>query len=140
MMKLTEKEHIELFHDNVSVEAYTTEFGDVREYWWEARLVQGQGVSNCIGIGETLPEAIEDLQQTVMEELFAATDEEMAKMPQEIIPEGFYCYDEAGVICPYWAMRGEENGYCHFMRRTDLTSGGLLWDQIKECGVKLGSD
>lgn len=57
------------------------------------------------------------------------------------IPLGIYCYDENGK-CPYWSrIEGGEpqnDGYCKFMSKGDVDlSGGLLWDQVKECGVNM---
>ncbi len=47
--------------------------------------------------------------------------------------------------CPYWELREnypeQENGYCRFLGKGDWDLGpiSLLWDQIKECGVNLGT-
>jgi hypothetical protein len=68
-------------------------------------------------------------------------------MNTDVIPEGMYCY--TGVngkikVCPYWGLRGEEtqnNGYCSFLGRGDSdVDFGLLWDQVKECGINKGSE
>ena len=58
----------------------------------------------------------------------------------EKIPEGIYCYDSNGV-CPYWSLNKDkphqENGYCSYLGLGDWDlGGGLLWDQVKECGEK----
>lgn len=78
-------------------------------------------------------------------------------MSEDIIPKGYYCYDENGV-CPYWSIRKDKphqrNGYCSYLKRgdwefshTDLpkdhpvqTAMSLIWDQVKECGVFEGVD
>ena len=81
------------------------------------------------------------------------------------IPKGDYCYKMLKVMppregeklpylktkrCPYWDMIEEqppqENGYCHWMElgdtpKTDkdgniINSWGLLWDQVKDCGLR----
>lgn len=75
---------------------------------------------------------------------------------ESVIPKGCYCYEnfrDSGRrnangfpifnmdICPYWD-RNEDypeqmNGYCWYMEMGDWEDGGggLLWDQIKECGI-----
>ena len=63
----------------------------------------------------------------------------MATNGRDRIPKGPYCYDENGV-CPFWCIEPihptQENGYCSFLRLGDWDlSLGLLWDQVKECGV-----
>lgn len=60
-------------------------------------------------------------------------------MNQNKIPHGYYCYDEKGV-CPYWSKRADlpeqENGFCSYLNKSDVQLlGGLLWDQVKECGI-----
>lgn len=74
----------------------------------------------------------------------------------KLIPEGLYCYNivecissDGGVVikekpCPYWMMhsdkRMQENGYCEFLNRGDWEVGaGLLWDKVKECGIKVNT-
>lgn len=63
---------------------------------------------------------------------------------ESVIPRGIYCYGYADGkynVCPFWSksahMGYQENGYCSFLSRGDWDEGGmgLLWDQIKECGV-----
>lgn len=60
---------------------------------------------------------------------------------EDSIPQGIYCYDENGT-CPYWKLvDGKpqyENGYCSYLKEGDWESDGigLLWDQVKECGIK----
>lgn len=74
------------------------------------------------------------------------------------IPHGDYCYsiiEEPSEqnnwrlktkACPYWSLReGQEegdNGYCSFLESGDweAPSGGLLWDQVKECGTNTYND
>jgi hypothetical protein len=69
-----------------------------------------------------------------------------------VIPEGMYCYSRKGFDaesltlklepCPYWGhdpARGEQqSGYCAHLRAGDWEEGGtmLLWDMVKECGVR----
>lgn len=59
-----------------------------------------------------------------------------------VIPEGPYCHVGRKSICPYWAMdpsrEEQDNGYCSYMGKGDWQHDGigLLWDQVKECGVK----
>jgi len=60
--------------------------------------------------------------------------------PNPNIPKGVYCYDQNGV-CPHWSIRKDkpeqENGYCSHLKRGDweVERFGLLWDQVKECGI-----
>jgi hypothetical protein len=79
----------------------------------------------------------------------------MNEKDESVIPEGFYCYTPDGPLpggggikiklCPYWSFREDkpeqENGYCSFMGVGDWEQNGpsLLWDQVKECGIKMGS-
>jgi hypothetical protein len=73
-------------------------------------------------------------------------------MDEKLIPRGPYCYRplkyENGRLkikpCPYHitARRRhyQENGYCSFIGKGDweFEHFGLLWDMVKECGVKEG--
>ena len=70
-----------------------------------------------------------------------------------VIPDGMCCYKATGIsvvsggarslkicVCPYWAtisaLPHQTNGYCAFTKSGDWQDGvGLLWDQVKECGV-----
>ena len=56
-----------------------------------------------------------------------------------VIPKGCYCYGANAELCPYWDWIDDadeqNNGYCWFMEEADDEYGGLLWDQIKECGI-----
>jgi hypothetical protein len=81
------------------------------------------------------------------------------------IPKGDYCYKMLEVVypeitdlpptlrirrCPYWdrvdGMHHQEDGYCHWMECGDapetdedgevIGGWGLLWDQVKECGLR----
>jgi len=72
-----------------------------------------------------------------------------------VIPKGDYCYKLKEVIypedgskpilktkrCPYWCwderFPNDEVGYCKLLQIGDRdgNSGGLLFDQVKECGV-----
>jgi len=73
--------------------------------------------------------------------------------PEDLIPDGYYCYTIKSIdkttgkmktkICPYWSIRvgkpNQENGYCAYLDWGDWdmeSSFTLLWDQVKECGVK----
>ena len=77
-----------------------------------------------------------------------------------LVPEGLYCYDEDGK-CPFWGKNidkdNQESGYCVLIGQADWLpetcpeyecvqssdtedlgtchSSGLLWDQVKECGL-----
>ena len=74
-----------------------------------------------------------------------------------IIPRGVYCYginrgkmrlnrdgsySPRYKICPYWNKNKDKpnqcNGYCGYLKQGDWDSEGLslLWDQVKECGLK----
>lgn len=65
----------------------------------------------------------------------------ISKKDTTSIPKGMYCYDENGT-CPYWDLIEDKpeqlNGYCRYLEIGDWMerSGGLLWDQCKECGIK----
>jgi len=88
----------------------------------------------------------------------ARTDLELASK----IPHGDYCYEHTGrtvmahhVIgeggklvkvapypvperrpCTFWSLRGDGQGSCGYLKKSDDDlGGGLLWDQVKECGV-----
>jgi len=70
-----------------------------------------------------------------------------------VIPKGDYCYtiletpskENDFVLkinpCIYWRKDTghdeQENGYCLFIEKGDwdFKSFGLLWDQVKECGI-----
>lgn len=76
---------------------------------------------------------------------------------ETFIPKGLYCYSDLVVsidgdgtprwkanVCPYWSMdldREEQSeGYCAFLGEGDWednSGASLLWDQVKECGVKI---
>lgn len=67
------------------------------------------------------------------------------------IPYGPYCYEiksvdyKSGKLrskpCPYWSRDPnkpeQENGYCSYLKCGDWEHEGLglLWDQVKECGI-----
>ena len=69
-----------------------------------------------------------------------------------LIPNGSYCYEQKDgkkCICPYFELRNDKpsqnNGYCHYIERGDwqVSSNSwdsLLWDQVKECGIKTDSN
>lgn len=65
---------------------------------------------------------------------------------ESVVPKGGYCYsvraDGKGIqVCPFLrydkTKHHQENGICEAfkMRDSEGTSGGLLWDMVKECGV-----
>lgn len=72
------------------------------------------------------------------------------KKPRRKIPRGDYCYKIKSVnedgsldisVCPYWSFfeskPGCPIGHCSYMGLSDDDIGcGLLWDMVKECGVK----
>ena len=74
-----------------------------------------------------------------------------------VIPKGDYCYKIKKInknnlqnnmpviemkLCPYWCWDkrylNEEIGYCKYLKLGDKDNegSGLLWDQVKECGIK----
>jgi len=71
-----------------------------------------------------------------------------------LIPRGVYCYEGLDVSrpasgfpvirykrpCPFLSSSPHQpsqmNGYCSFMKKGDWETGGLLWDAVKECGIK----
>lgn len=77
---------------------------------------------------------------------------------ESLIPEGVYCYTRRKVVmkngssisfteqCPYWSVDESKprqlNGYCSFLEEGGWDSEGvsLLWDQVKECGIKEEDD
>jgi len=145
-MELTDIDLADIFSSNIEIYLEEGERGGADEFWWVAMLRNqkrfDKDFGHCWAVGDSIEAAVETLQARVLEEYYATTDEEQAKMFQAAIPEGDYCYsrDVQGnrAVCPYWAPRPEyQNAYCHFLRRTDLTAG-LLWDQVKECGVNKG--
>lgn len=67
---------------------------------------------------------------------------EIAKQDYNIIPEGCYCYNRS-YTCPFWYLERRKNiqeydcGGCKLLNEDDDTLlGGLLWDMVKECGIK----
>lgn len=67
--------------------------------------------------------------------------EEALKQPERWIPDGIYCYDSTGYLCPFWhkdiTKPHQENGYCHYLKMGDWESEyiSLLWDMCKECDI-----
>ncbi len=61
------------------------------------------------------------------------------------IPAGMYCFDNKGV-CPHLCFdqtrRDYEYGYCSLSGHSDWNAEhtSLLWDQCKECSLKLEHD
>jgi hypothetical protein len=80
-----------------------------------------------------------------------ASDDKI-ELDESLIPAGFYCHEKftfneetkrcSAKPCPYWGINDnyphQENGYCRFLNRGDWEDDhiGLLWDQVKECGIK----
>lgn len=72
------------------------------------------------------------------------------------IPEGPYCYRITSIeeatgdlppkihtkVCPHWQYIEHMRAKCTLINRDDNDdhSSGLLWDQVKECRLKLGED
>ena len=72
-----------------------------------------------------------------------------------VVPKGDYCYKLKKIkydkerslpfmqikTCPYWTFDkrylDEGVGYCKYLKvgDKDENSQGLLWDQVKECGI-----
>lgn len=63
---------------------------------------------------------------------------------EAFIPAGGYCYtrqaDGKLIRCPFLRFdknsHHQENGICEAFRIRDKDTGGLLWDMVKECGIK----
>lgn len=73
---------------------------------------------------------------------------------ESLIPPGLYCYtpvEEPSAAthwhmrvarCPFWRLDTtrprDERGHCDYLRRGDADEDGtsLLWDGVKECGVR----
>jgi len=81
------------------------------------------------------------------------------KKSTKLIPHGDYCYTPVKVVmskkrgpvqkvrpCPYWSIRdgkpSQMNGYCSYLNEGDWhkKSQGLLWDQVKSCGINKYTD
>lgn len=64
-------------------------------------------------------------------------------LQRRLIPRGIYCYGRKG-RCPFWSINAsmppQDNGYCSYLCRGDWDIAGvsLLWDEVKECDVKMG--
>lgn len=74
----------------------------------------------------------------------------------EKIPRGYYCYTwikgptekDHGKTknCPFWSLslekEDQDNGYCSLLKIGDWheNSNGLLWDQIKLCGINMETE
>lgn len=65
----------------------------------------------------------------------------LVKDKPEFIPQNTcYCYGTGRRDpCPYWTLSpfdtSQSNGVCMFMNSFDSDDQGLLWDQVKECGI-----
>jgi hypothetical protein len=86
----------------------------------------------------------------------AQADARFAELGKDhsVIPTGCYCYtplDASSLpvdgsmtvkTCPFWASSPDHekqmSGYCALMRAGDWEDDGtmLLWDMVKECGIK----
>jgi hypothetical protein len=62
--------------------------------------------------------------------------------PEEVVPKDtVYCYEGRSYRCPFWRkaydLPDQNNGYCAHLRWGDWQGSGtgLLWDQVKECGI-----
>jgi len=61
------------------------------------------------------------------------------------IPNGSYCHGATRAdVCPHWSIdesRDElDNGFCALLNWGDWMHDqgiGLLWDQVKECGINV---
>jgi len=46
--------------------------------------------------------------------------------------------------CPHWGLDPDradgDNGFCRLTGHKDWEDGGLLWDQVKGCGINMESD
>lgn len=75
----------------------------------------------------------------------------------DLIPGDLYCHGNldyvdgrltADYMCPFWrkirGRRHQESGYCLYLQKGDWADSmggmGLLWDQCKECGLKMEID
>lgn len=73
----------------------------------------------------------------------------MKDFDESVVPEGPYCYNIVRIeppkiitqTCPYWGCISDF-GYCKLLEVGDWmdNSSGLLWDQVKECGINEGDD
>lgn len=85
----------------------------------------------------------------------------MSEKSIKLIPVGMYCHGALKEMkqtpegprlvfekCPYWSLRPDKpdqfNGFCEYLGVGDWmldksgnhVGSGLLWDQVKECGIK----
>lgn len=72
-----------------------------------------------------------------------------AELVRRVVPHGQYCYEgrrreDSYRLCPYWGFsilhENQNNGFCTLLGRGDWSDDynlGLLWDQIKECGINM---
>lgn len=64
------------------------------------------------------------------------------KMKKYIPKNTSYCYDLNGKSCKWHRLiknkRKQENGYCMYLKSGDWEDDrtSLLWDFVKECGLK----
>jgi hypothetical protein len=104
--------------------------------------------ATLIGMGVRSSSICENITVDSMTQCEMTEDQAKSLIPTDTP----YCYKTIGsgegkpkfVYCPYWdkiqQFPHQGNGYCHFMMKGDDSMGGLLWDQIKECGVSDDSD
>lgn len=90
---------------------------------------------------------LDSCSEKVREFLMAHKDD----APLKQIPTGDYCYSIQSIdnqsgrihtsVCPYWSVDNNQapqnNGCCKLLAIADAddSSDGLLWDQIKNCGL-----
>jgi hypothetical protein len=70
------------------------------------------------------------------------TISEMLQTPEKYIPYGMYCYHHE--VCPFWTMKeGEypkqEDGYCHYLQKSDWELNEESSDTAKIVYSKDGS-
>lgn len=65
---------------------------------------------------------------------------------ETLIPHGEYCYtyNDCGKfkVCPFWDVTEDKIGLCSYLHLRDGDEKGtfLLFDQVKECGIKQSMD
>lgn len=73
------------------------------------------------------------------------------KSLDDLVPIGLYCYtllptsNEKGIpqkcTCQYWSLKSPGVGACKLVGDDDDGEGdGLLWAQVKECGINTEED
>jgi hypothetical protein len=78
------------------------------------------------------------IKQKEYEDLITEIHDIVKEHPEHIPNDICYCYDQNGT-CPYWTLSpfevSQDNGVCIFMNYYDREGIGLIWDQVKQCGV-----